>query len=193
MSATYSPYVRKTNRQYTNKTGRPPKYNDTLAHQILQAFAQGKTYADICREHNISHETLYEWERSRPEFAEGLARARELRAENFADQVVVIADDCAGDYIELPNGRLVPNNAKVQRDRLRCDMRWRLMEKLNPQRYGQQQRLELTGAGGGPLLLEQITLVAMAERASAQKAPQVIDNEGDQPKLSPPTHTPTHK
>jgi hypothetical protein len=38
-----------------------------------------------------------------------------------------------------------------------------LIEKWAPKQYGATSRLELTGADGGPILLQQITLVAMRE------------------------------
>jgi hypothetical protein len=93
--------------------------------------------------------------------------AREARAHRYADEVIVIADDASRDYIEFetPTGRIrrEPNHELVQRSRLRVDVRKFLMEKWAPGRYGAAARLELTGPNGGPILLEQITLVAMRE------------------------------
>jgi hypothetical protein len=58
------------------------------------------------------------------------------------------------------------------------------MQKWNPQRYGDAQRLELTGADGGPVLLAQLSLLAMAkleaETAAADgDGPSVIEDAQD--------------
>jgi hypothetical protein len=71
---------------------------------------------------------------------------------------------------------------------MRVETRKYLMEKWSPHHYGPIQRLELTGAGGGPILLEQITMVAVArleaERAAAaSNGPQVIDDAEHAPRL----------
>ena len=135
-----------------------------------------------------------------PEFAEAPAHAREARAHFFADQVVQIADSTDRDFAEYVTKsgdvRLVPNHAAAARDRLRCDMRWRLMGKWAPKVYGDMQRLELTGPNGGPILMEQITLVAMREletdKTSATREPQVIDNNDDRPAALLPSHPLNH-
>jgi hypothetical protein len=51
------------------------------------------------------------------------------------------------------------------------------------------QRLELTGVNGGPILLEQITMVAVAKleaerAATASNGPPMIDDGPDAPRLT---------
>jgi hypothetical protein len=129
-----------------------------------------------------------------------MADAREQKAHRYADQVTEIADANTNDWIELTtkagSKMRIPNTELVQRSRLRTDVRLKLMAMWAPKVYGQKSQLELTGPNGGPILLEQITLVAMreleAERASAQREPQVIDNERDQSEHRQLTHTSTH-
>jgi hypothetical protein len=68
------------------------------------------------------------------------------------------------------------------------------MGKHHPQKYGNTDRLELTGAGGGPILLAAIATVAVehlqAERAYAMKGAQAADNEADEGQRNL-NHTPT--
>ena len=82
-----------------------------------------------------------------------IARARELQAENFADEIVDISDDSTNDWVdrETQAGRIIRvlDHEHVQRSRLRVDARFKLMEKFAPDRYGQRQ--QITGANGRPL------------------------------------------
>jgi hypothetical protein len=183
------------------KRGRPTKYTPALGRAIAEAWTLGKSRDAICRTLSISYESISEWERVNPEFADAMVVAREEKAHRFADQVVEIADDNSTDWVEFEtkagNKRREPNHELVQRSRLRTDVRLKLMAMWAPKIYGQASRLELTGAGGGPILLEQITLVAMreleAERLSAKHESQVIDVEREKHEGQALTHTPTHK
>jgi hypothetical protein len=69
------------------------------------------------------------------------------------------------------------------------------MGKHHPQKYGNTDRLELTGAGGGPILLAAIATVAVehlqAERASAMKDAQAVVDAGDDECQRKLTHSPT--
>jgi len=167
------------------RKGRPAKYCPDLAAVICRAIADGEPIRHACAAHRVSWTTVYAWVHAHPEFADMLERARIAATERMADEVLTIADDASNDFVKYQtrdgNVRLLPNHAAVHRDRLRCESRRWLMQKWNPAKYGDRNRLELTGAGGGPILLEQLTLVAMerlqAERAAAAiNGPSVIDD-----------------
>jgi hypothetical protein len=112
----------------------------------------------------------------------------------MADEIVEISDESSADWVEweMRDGQIrgMPNPAAAARARLRVETRKFLMEKWAPKQFGSLQRLELTGANGGPILLEQITLLAMRE-LEAERA-QVIDNAGERPEQSALTHTSAH-
>jgi hypothetical protein len=138
------------------RKGRPAKYFPDLAAAICRAVADGEPIRRACAAHGISWTTMYDWVHAHPEFADMLQRARIAATERIADEMLTISDDASNDFITYEtrdgNVRLLPNHAAVQRDRLRCESRRWLMQKWNPQRYGgDAQRLELTGAGGGPI------------------------------------------
>lgn len=120
--------------------------------------------------------------------------ARASRADHFADEIKEISDDTGRDMVEIETKggavRVVPNPAAATRDRLQCDTRKWLMERWNPAKYGRQERLELTGAGGGPILLEQITLVAMQRIEAERSAMAKMDIEGSVAEVSPPYNSP---
>jgi hypothetical protein len=92
----------------------------------------------------------------------------------MVEESLAIADDSGKDWIEYEtvSGRVrrEPNSEAIQRSRLRVDYRKWLAEKWAPKQYGATSRLELTGADGGPILLQQITLVAMRELEAERQA-----------------------
>jgi hypothetical protein len=93
------------------------------------------------------------WLNKHAEFRDQYARAREMQAEHFADEILEIADDGSNDWIERENaaGRVVAaiDHEHIQRSRLRVDARRWLMGKMAPKKYG--DKVEVTGKDGGPL------------------------------------------
>jgi hypothetical protein len=177
------------------KLGRPTKYTPEIGRAIAHDWAMGETRDQLSDKYAIPYDTLLNWERTFPEFKQQMDAAREIKAHRYADQVIEIADDKTQDWIELTtkagSKSRIPNHELVQRSRLRVDIRMKMMERWAPQFYGQASRLELTGAGGGPILLEQITLVAMreleAERGhtiSGVTQPRLVDATNNQTEIS---------
>jgi hypothetical protein len=174
------------------KRGRPTKYSAAKAALICDAISAGRSIRQAAADQNISWTSVYLWRDQRPEFATKLAMALAVRAELMSEELVAISDDSSADWVEYETAtgriRREPNHEHVQRSRLRVETRKWLIQKWNPQKYGDQQRFELTGPGGGPILLEQITMAAMvkleAERpAAANPGAQVIDDAQDAPRL----------
>jgi alkanesulfonate monooxygenase SsuD/methylene tetrahydromethanopterin reductase-like flavin-dependent oxidoreductase (luciferase family) len=175
------------------KTGRPTKYSAARAKSICDAIASGQTAREIAATQAIHWQTVCNWREQYPEFAAQLKAAQAARAELMAAEILEISDDSSADWIEYETAtgriRREPNHELVQRSRLRVETRKYLMEKWSPERYGAMQRLELTGVNGGPILLEQITMVAMAEleaerAAAANHQPPAIDDPQDAPRLT---------
>ena len=106
----------------------------------------------------VGTEKLCNWRDLYPEFAEQLRAAQSARAELMAEEILQIADDSGNDWIEkkTKQGRTwrEPNNEAIQRSRLRVETRKYLIEKWSAHHYGAMQRLEVTGPGGGPILLD---------------------------------------
>jgi hypothetical protein len=110
-----------------------------------------------CSSWVIGRGALQGFEPTAPEFREAIALARVRQSHSYADQLIRISDNGHRDMVEMAGKdgvlRMMPNHAAIQRDRLTVDTRKWLMVKYNPSVYGDQQRLELTGPGGGPILL----------------------------------------
>ena len=83
------------------------------------------------------------------DFAEQYARAREMQAEAWADEILEIADDGTTDYITRVGRNGTEYEAvdqeHIARSRLRVDSRKWLMSKLAPKRYGDHVDVDVSG------------------------------------------------
>ena len=155
-------------------SGRPAAYSLALGNRVCEAVARGKSLASVETDLKLGWQTLDQWCDQFPEFNEKLARARRKRARHYADEIAEIADDRSNDVFEIQTEhgiKQIPNGVAPQRDRLRIGARQWLMERWNPEEFAPPSKLELTGKDGGPVLLEQLTLLAM----------QQIEAERDKP------------
>lgn len=137
--------------------GRPSKFTQELADEICERISEGESLRRIClSEHMPERRTVFSW-LMKPEF-EGFqhqyTRARELQAENFADEMNDIADDGSNDYMENVDdqGAVIGyklNGEHIQRSKLRIDTRKWIASKLKPKKYG--DKLELSGDAEAPV------------------------------------------
>lgn len=141
------------------RTGRPKGsgslYTPELAADICSRISRGESLNAICELPGMpAAPTVCLWVNQRPDFAEQYARAREARADFWADQVIQISDDGTNDTYRANDGSLKVQHDHIQRSRLRVDTRKWLMARMNPKKYGEFQRTEVTGADGGPVRIE---------------------------------------
>jgi len=101
--------------------------------------------------------TVIEWKNTISEFAEHYARARDVQAELYADDIMDIADDGSNDWIEREttkgNIEIVLNHEHILRSRLRVDSRKWTLAKLKPGTYGDKVQ-HANAAGDGNLTVE---------------------------------------
>lgn len=116
-----------------NKLGRPTKYSEILSEDICERIAIGKSLVDICRQLDISYSQVMVWLSKYPDFAERYARAREIQADWYADEILSVIDNAKSDRNEI-------ERAKIKIEALK----W-IASKLKPKRYG--DKLDLTSAG----------------------------------------------
>ncbi len=118
------------------------KYTHALAEEIIGLISNGIPIEDsvlngaviaqgIASRVGIHPSTFYEWQQLRPEFAEGIARAREESAHRIADRMLALAD------VALSEPALA-NSVRVAADILK----WQAMVR-NRNTYGEQQRLDV--------------------------------------------------
>jgi hypothetical protein len=110
------------------KAGTPSKskavvYSDELAEILCERLASTTdTLTEICKEPGMpSVCSVFNWTREKPEFAQRFREAEERHARRCFDEALRVAKDRSDDS-EIVNGKLQANNARVQRDRLICDV-----------------------------------------------------------------------
>ena len=125
----------------SKKNGRPSVYSAKLATEICKRLAIGESLVEICRGDKMpSYSCVMNWlfkdyplDDPRHGFVELCARAREVQAETYADQMVAIADDDSGDVLyDLDGHPVQATTVRIQRHRLRVDTRKWIVSKLLP-------------------------------------------------------------
>lgn len=95
--------------------------------------------------------TVRVWRHKNTAFAAQYEAAREAQAEKLFDEVLEIVDDGRNDWVEREsrNGTYVAlNHEAIARSKLRAEMRFRMIEKMAPKRYGEKSQLDLTNSDG---------------------------------------------
>lgn len=124
--------------------GRPTTYTDELAAMICFQLMMPRTLKSICQDKEMpAQSSVYKWLIERPEFSELYARARQVQAHMFADEIIEIADDSSGDVICDEFGNAKQNHEFVQRSKLRMDARKWHASKTAPKIYGDKPEVEL--------------------------------------------------
>jgi hypothetical protein len=123
------------------KRGRPTVYTEELALEICVRLAVGESLVQICKEDKTpAYATVMRWlfesyppDDRRADFRERYARAREIQAETFIDQLVTLADQDANDVLyDLDGHPVQATNVRIQRHKLQIDTRKWIASKLLP-------------------------------------------------------------
>lgn len=158
---------------------RPSKFTQELANKICQRIGEGESLRAICRdpEMDVSIGTVLRWVADDEKFREQYARAMEARADAVFEELLDIVDDGQNDWMEkeLKDGSVieVPNHEHITRSRLRFDARRWMLGKMQPKKYGDFMRQELTGKDGAALNPQSVSdaQLAAALNALAHNAP----------------------
>lgn len=135
--------------------GRPSDYTAEIAESICHQITRGMSLREICAADGMPvRDTVYHWLTKHNEFSDRYARACQLRAEYWAEEIVEISDDGRNDWMDRQVApgvvRKMPDPEVVNRSKLRVDTRKWLMSKLQPKKYGDKITQEHTGPDGGP-------------------------------------------
>lgn len=131
--------------------GRPSKYTKELADKICEELSCGRGLRSICRDKDIpvKESTVRAWYvNDVNEFYAQYTRARKAGVDAWVDDIIEIADDGTNDYYEDSKGNLKFDQENVNRSRLRIESRKWIMAKLNPEKYGDSQKIEHGGSVG---------------------------------------------
>ena len=127
--------------------GRPSDFTQETADRICARLVEGESLRSICRDDDMpTASTVFLWVRTRPEFSEQYAHAREMQADLQFDEIVEICDDGRNDWMERHGGSMALNKEAIQRSSLRVDTRkWR-MSKMAPKKYADRLDVNHSGA-----------------------------------------------
>jgi hypothetical protein len=134
------------------KIGRPTTFTEELAQEFCRRIASGGSVASVCEADDMpDHATIYRWQRARPDFSDSLAHARAERSEAFSGQIMALGQRAIDEQID-------PARIRVAIDAI--DKAARIM---------QPRKVELTGAGGGPIKTQDLSRLS-DEQLSALNA-----------------------
>lgn len=129
--------------------GRPSKYNQKLADKICEQLSQGISLRTVCKGDKMpSAASVFNWLRTKKEFLEQYARAKEESADAMIEDILDIADDGVNDWMEVEYGENTvwkTNPEAIQRSRLRVDTRKWIASKMKPKKYG--DKMDVTSGG----------------------------------------------
>jgi hypothetical protein len=120
--------------------GRPSKYSPAYANECIEFMGQGFSLTAFAGEIGVSRETVYEWERSNPEFSDAIKKARAKRVTCLERQL-----------LGSENGPSV--TARIFALKNACPDEWR-----------EKQAVELTGKDGGPIETVDLSPLEAARR-----------------------------
>jgi hypothetical protein len=137
------------------KMGRPTKYSQELAAEILLRITEGESLRSIVKDANMPGQaTVYEWLLAKADFAEQYAYARDQQAETLADEIIALADEKPKEVTDdKGNGRI--DNGWVTWQKNRVDARKWVASKLKPKKYG--DRVTHAGDAENPLEIKAST------------------------------------
>lgn len=142
-------------------------YSEQLGIIVCDRIADGESLRRIARTEGMPKPaTVIDWVRQYPAFAEQYARARELQADVFFDEISEIAHDGSKDWVMTKFGPEF-DGEHVQRSRLRVDsLKWQA-SKLAPKKYGDKMGIEHSGSVATTLSDEELN-ARIAALASAK-------------------------
>ena len=134
------------------------KHTPELENEIILYISEGKSLTSWCKEHKTNIRTIYDWFDKNPAFDQAYARARLAQVDYLAEEILDISDDLT-----------IPDTHK----RIMVESRKWYAGKLNQQKYGDKQQIELTGKDGAPL---SIRLIEAQQRLLKDITPTLIEH-----------------
>ena len=124
-------------------------FMEAIADKVLDRLSNGESLRSICQDADMPDgSTVRKWISRNPDFARQYAIAREEQADSLFDETIHIADS-------VPEGAA---NEDIQRARLQIDTRKWVAGKLRPKKYGDLLKHELTGANGGAIAMQAVSI-----------------------------------
>jgi len=124
---------------------------DNAIKLILEQVTSGKSVRGILdngdREVLPTWTTFAEWLKDDELLAKQYAYAMEQRADVIFDGMLDIADNSEKDIVVLEDGREVVDHNVIGRDKLKIDTRKWILSRMNPKKYGDSSKVDVTSGG----------------------------------------------
>lgn len=128
--------------------GRPTDLNEKVMLQLFDWVSDGKTIKWCAMKLGVARYTIYRWIKQFPEFKEMMEEAAMIKAQNYVDELIEIADDDSKDLIIDENGNIKPNAANVARSKLKMAARQKVAGYLAPRLFGENAtKVDITTNG----------------------------------------------
>ena len=127
------------------KRGRPSDYSAEIADTICDRLAGGESLRSICGDAGMpDRATVSRWLARYEEFRDLYEFAREWQAERLVDEILEVACDSSGDYVEkrLPDGKVVRvvDHENIALSLIRINaLKW-MVARMAPRKYGNARR-----------------------------------------------------
>lgn len=123
-------------------------FSQELFDDICTHISEGRSLRSICAQSNMpSTAAFMKWLNKDPALVEQYARAMESRGEHMFEDMLTIADNTEKDIIVLEDGREIVDHNVVSRDKLRIDTRKWILSRMNPKKYGDSSKVDVTSGG----------------------------------------------
>lgn len=131
--------------------GRPSKYSQEIAAEIIERLSEGEPLRQICRDsHMPEWRTVYGWMHRDEKLSAAIAHAREMGQDAIAEDILREISEDPERILSEGGGRI--DSGYVQLIRARADIKLKLLAKWNPKRYG--DRVALAGDAENPLKVD---------------------------------------
>ena len=131
-----------------------PEERTNIVNIICDRMAEGESLRTILLDKKMPDaKTFYKWIDEDEEKLQQYARAIELRADFYADEILEISDMQNADAYLTEDGRTQIDGQAIQRSKLQVDTRKWLMGKLQPKKYGDKNTTVLEG-GDKPIQID---------------------------------------
>jgi hypothetical protein len=132
-------------------------YSAELGHIICERIANGESLRKICSEPGMpARMSVFRWLRTKGDFAEEYADARQMQGDYMDDLILETAYECT------------PENARAASVKI-SSFQWRAM-KLRPREYGERKSVELSGPDRAPLTSVNINTTDPVEASRVYQA-----------------------
>jgi len=145
------PAPRKKHGPQKGSGGRPSKYSQAIAEEMVQRLSEGEPLRQICRDaHMPEWRTVYDWMYRNENLSAAIAHARELGQDAIAEDIMREISEDPERILSEGGGRI--DSGYVQLIKARAEIKLKLLAKWNPKKYG--DRTVLAGDAQMPVVVQ---------------------------------------